>query len=705
VIDLFTPHIYQNKALEAINKSKLEGKNKSIVILPSGIGKTYLSAFETQNFNGKILFLVHREEIIAQAKKVFQKIHNISEEDIGSFDSEIKQIDKKLTFAMIQTISKAKNLKKIPPETFDYIIVDEWHHVAASSYKKVLSHFKPKFLLGMTATPYRLDGKDIFEQADSNIPYKMELKEGISSGLLVPFIYYGLWDDIDYSDISFQGHKYKEKDLNKKLLIDKRDDLIIKEVKERLGKRKCFGFCCSIKHIKRCVKKFNDAGIISAGIHHKLKSNIRKKILNDFKTGSIQVLFTRDIFNEGIDIPAVEGLLFLRPTYSKTVFFQQLGRGLRTKKGKDNVIVLDFIGNYVSAYKIRHWLETIVETGKGRTNFKPEYMHNVSEVHFDSKVVDLFEMQEPLSKEKLIENYYAVKKTLGRQPVYTDFCYTGHVSKYSMKPYETFFGGWTPFLKSINEPSVKEFIRTNPTAEQVSKYYFELKKELGRSPMQRDFKKINHKTAITHSDCKNWSELRNKLNDPILPIGEKEIVSEYFRIKQKIGRIPTKNEYDKYAKVGYKRGKVWTTIGAYMNLIKRSGDYEEYKKLYNKQYEISKQELLEIAKKVVKKNNGNIFYSQFNKITGIRQDTIERLFGSWNNLLSLSGGRVAKRVYTKEDLVKHFFSLEDKLGRIPNSVDIQNQKCSPYFQSYINQFGSWNEFIKIIKKENNRGEF
>jgi len=434
-VEVPTPNSYEIEILEKIEKSIQEGKNEFLVVAPSGLGKTYISAFATQNFKGKGLFLVHRKEIIDQAKPVFQIIHDIQKKDIGDFNNYKKQIDKKLIFAMVQTLGKHDNLNMISQTAFDYIIVDEAHHSPASSYDRILSYFKPKYKILMTATPYRMDGKDIYKYVDSNVLSAGEImkhaksdvlsagkiiKDAILRDFLCDINYHFLWDDVDYSDIYYNGYKYKDKDLNKKLLIDKRDTQIIKEVKERMGSRKCVGFCCSVKHIKRCVDKFNKSGILSAGIHHKTEPEERQKIIKEFSKGNLQIIFTRDIFNEGVSFPEIEGLLFLRPTYSQTILYQQLGRGLRKKPGKKDVLVLDFVGNSPLTCKTMKWVKAVIPTEEEKLS-KPEYSHSISKVNFDSKVVDFLELMEPVTEEKLIENYFKLKKSIGRQPRIKDF--------------------------------------------------------------------------------------------------------------------------------------------------------------------------------------------------------------------------------------------------------------------------------------------
>lgn len=465
---MIQPNLAQELALESLN----EGFTKSLVVLPSGVGKTYLSAFATKNSMGRILYVVHRNEIVEQARNSFIKVNNLIEDDVSIVNADSKDFSGKYVFATIQTLSRRKTLKIVNPKYFDYIIIDEYHHVAALTYKRLLNYFRPKKLLGMTATPFRLDGKDIMKFVDNKIAFNLSMRDAIDKGLLVPFEYHGFWDDIDYSDIKFRNYKYKESDLDKKLIIDRRNEAVIKEYKNFIDKKPSIGFCCSVKHVNYCVKKFNEAGIRAIGISYETDHIERRRIIEDFHNGRYDIIFTRDIFNEGVDFPEVEGLLFLRPTFSKTIFLQQLGRGLRTREGKEKVTVLDFIGNYINAYKSRIWLKEIIG-GEGSRPQKPEYKYNLPSVHFDSKVIDLFEAQEKMivTDEKLIQEFYRLKEKFGRNPKIKEF---DNLSVYHSSAVCARWGSWTGFLKHLNEQTNMDF---DVSKKELINNYLELKKD------------------------------------------------------------------------------------------------------------------------------------------------------------------------------------------------------------------------------------
>lgn len=414
------PHEIQSDALNALNSTRTNGHNKGVVVFATGVGKTYLSAFDALQTNSeRILFVVHRKEILRQSFISFEDVMFDRKDDMGFLHGEIKDTDKKIIFASIQTIGRERYIEQFDPEYFDYIIVDETHHVAAESYAKIFEYFKPnKFFLGLTATPERMDKKEILSYFDNNLVYEIDQKSAIDKALLVPYKYFGFKDNVDYTDIRWSGFKYNVQDLNKALMIEKRDKAILEKFDEYSKKRKTIGFCVSIEHAEYMAKLFNKNGIKSIAIHSKgsdseidIPTETKDKI-DAFRDGKYQVAFVVDMFNEGIDVKDVTSLLFLRPTESKTIFIQQMGRGLRLspETSKGDVIILDFIGSYKTAMKI---LGGLGLNGGSLREFTPgdeederqgkllyHYDNNGSQVVFQDEVVDVLkELQSASTKE------------------------------------------------------------------------------------------------------------------------------------------------------------------------------------------------------------------------------------------------------------------------------------------------------------------
>ncbi|AXX90373.1 hypothetical protein CKA55_12925 [Arcobacter suis] len=450
------PNYLQKEVLETLDACRKNNWKKGIVVLPTGTGKTYLSAFDTLKSDGKILFIVHRLDILKQAKNAFEEVY--PNEKIGILTGEVKENlhNSKILFASKDSLNTSHILESFVHDYFDYIIVDEVHHGQAPSYKIILEYFQAKFfMLGLTATPDRMDRKDIFELFDYNKVFEYTLFDAINNGFLVPFNYYGLKDNIDYSKIKYNGARYNINDLNKYLIIPERNQRIYEEYIEKGKANKAVGFCCSIKHANAMAKFFNEKGIPSVSLTSESKN--RDEVINKFTNNEIVVIFTVDLFNEGIDFPDLRVLLFLRPTESKTIFLQQLGRGLRLCNSKENVTVLDFITNYKKASKIRTYLsdgksKEIRNGGNGRIE-KIEYIYSPKcNVKFDAEVEEILDSQDlsflDIEENDLIVAYYNLKESLKRKPTPDDINQFG---EFKMSRYLSMFGSWGSFLKKINE--------------------------------------------------------------------------------------------------------------------------------------------------------------------------------------------------------------------------------------------------------------
>jgi superfamily II DNA or RNA helicase len=348
---LFRPRGAQIEALYALEESRSEGAAKGLVQAATGVGKTYLAAFDSAKYK-RVLFVAHREEILKQAAVSFKNVRH--SDDYGFFNGKQKDTDKAVIFASVATLGRKEYLTEdfFGPETFDYVVIDEFHHAVNDQYQRIVNYFKPQFLLGLTATPERMDGKNIYEICDYNVPYEISLKEAINKGMLVPFHYYGIYDETDYSSLHLVKGRYDEKELNETYIGNvRRTDLIYKYYMKYRSKR-ALGFCCSRQHAEEMAREFSKRGVASAAVYSNADgefSEDRDRAVAKLKDQEIKVIFSVDMFNEGVDIAALDMVMFLRPTESPIVFLQQLGRGLRTSRGKEYLNVLDFIGNYEKA--------------------------------------------------------------------------------------------------------------------------------------------------------------------------------------------------------------------------------------------------------------------------------------------------------------------------------------------------------------------
>lgn len=428
VIELFEPKGAQIEALYELENSREEGFDKGLVVAATGVGKTFLAAFDSAKAE-RVLFVAHREEIIKQAAISFKNVRK--SEDIGFFYNITKDNDKSMIFALVQTLGKDEYLKEeyFKRDYFDYIVIDEFHHAVSSNYRKIIDYFTPKFLLGLTATPERLDSKDVFSLCDYNTVYEIRLSDAINKGYLVPFRYYGIYDQmVNYEDIEFKNGKYNDKELEEALMLDKRGELILKHY-QKYNSSRALGFCSSKKHAEYMAKYFCENGVTSVAVYSGENgeySENRNAALNKLTKGEIKVIFSVDMFNEGLDIPSIDMVMFLRPTESPTVFLQQLGRGLRRHKGKKYLNVLDFIGNYKKADLLPFLLSgknySRIEAKKGILN-EEEYPEDCR-VDFDFRIIDVFKKlaaKEMNIKDRILEEFLRVKELVGHRPSRVEF--------------------------------------------------------------------------------------------------------------------------------------------------------------------------------------------------------------------------------------------------------------------------------------------
>jgi superfamily II DNA or RNA helicase/diadenosine tetraphosphate (Ap4A) HIT family hydrolase len=343
------PNSIQLEALDALKLSRRAAHTKGLVVLATGLGKTYLAAFDCKAIGSeRVLFVAHRDEILGQAKDTFQAV--FPEKLVGTYQGGTHDRDVDLLFASVQTISRESHLAQFAPEHFDYIVMDEFHHAAASTYRKILGHFKPRFLLGLTATPERTDGRSLLDLCGDNLVYRRDLIHGITQKLLVPFRYFGVKDSVDFEPIPWRSGKFDAAALTNAVATEERAQQAFDEYERRAtpGPRRTLCFCCSVEHADFMAAFFRRHGKTAVAVHSEATSAPRAKSLRDLKSGAVEIICAVDVFNEGLDVPDVNTVLMLRPTESPVVFLQQLGRGLRRAEDKIDLVVVDFIGNHRS---------------------------------------------------------------------------------------------------------------------------------------------------------------------------------------------------------------------------------------------------------------------------------------------------------------------------------------------------------------------
>ena len=430
-----TPNKMQQEALKALEKLQQDNKHKALLISATGTGKTYLSAFAVKKANPKrLLFLAHREQILKQACKTFTQI--IPDIQYGILSANHKDFHKPYLFATINMLSKEENLTQFTPTHFDYIIIDETHRAGASSYLKILNYFQPQFLLGMTATPERTDGFDIYQLFDHNIAYEIRLNQAMQENLLCPFHYFGI------TDITVDDQEINDNSTFNDLTTDARVTHIINQSQyygfsgERL---RGLIFCSQIEEAQILSQKFNERGFNTIALSGKdsqeTRTNAIHKLEQKERSTGLDYIFTVDIMNEGIDIPAINQIIMLRPTKSAIIFVQQLGRGLRKYPQKDYVVILDFIGNYQNNFMIPIALSG--DTSYNKDNIRHyvaegnRFIFGASTIHFDKiarqKIYQAIDSAK-LSDTALLKNeYLQLKQKLGKIPSIFDFSQFGSI--------------------------------------------------------------------------------------------------------------------------------------------------------------------------------------------------------------------------------------------------------------------------------------
>ena len=428
------PNSMQIEALNNIEQLRSSGKDKALLISATGTGKTFLSAFDTKKVNPKkFLFVVHRLNIAEAAMKAYIAIFGDSK-SMGIYSGNRKELEADFIFSTIQTISRENHLNQFNSHFFDYIVIDETHRAGAESYQKILNHFKPKFLLGMTATPERTDGLDVFKLFNYNIAYEIRLHRALDENMLSPFHYYGV------TDITVNGKVLEENADFKLLASQERISRIIEKANIYScdnGKVRGLVFCSTVEECKALSNGFNQRGLKSISltgenIEHERAQAILRLEADEAET-KLEYIFTVDIFNEGIDIPSVNQIIMLRPTQSAIVFVQQLGRGLRKIEDKEYLTVIDFIGNYKNNFLVP--IALYGDTSYNKDSLRKlmssgsSLIPGTSTINFDKisreRIFEAIDAANMRLKRDLVKDYKLLKFRLGRIPMMIDFIEQG----------------------------------------------------------------------------------------------------------------------------------------------------------------------------------------------------------------------------------------------------------------------------------------
>jgi len=371
------PFPHQQDMLERLHVERdIRGRNRNLLVAATGTGKTVMAALDYRNLrkqlgngNPTLLFVAHRKEILKQSLRMYREVL-----DDASFGELLYAGEDphewNHVFASVQSLN-VQRLEQLAPDHFDIIVIDEFHHATATTYRRVIDHFKPKQLLGLTATPERMDGRNVQDEFfDGHIAAEMRLWEALANDLLCPFHYFGIPDGTDLSDLAWQKGAYTDRDLDNVYTGNHaRARIIVQQIRDKVSNpeaMRALGFCVTKTHAHFMADFFRKAGFQATALDSDSPAEVRARALADLRDGKLQVIFSVDLFNEGLDIPNVDTLLLLRPTNSATVFLQQLGRGLRRTETKPVLTVLDFIGQHRKEFRFEEQFRAMTNLSRNR---------------------------------------------------------------------------------------------------------------------------------------------------------------------------------------------------------------------------------------------------------------------------------------------------------------------------------------------------
>lgn len=449
-----SPNEVQVEALAALHATREKGFKRGLVVMATGLGKTWLAAFDARQLKvKKLLFVAHRDEIIRQAQATFIQMN--PKAHTGLYNGQ-QQEQADWLFASIQTLGRPEHLQQFGEDYFDYIIVDEFHHATAPSYRRLLDYFQPQFLLGLTATPDRTDQADILALCDDNLVFERGLRDAIVDKHLVPFIYQGIYDEfIDYDEIPWRNGRFDPNALDVAFASHKRANHALEKWQE-FSQTKTLAFCVSQKHADFMAGVFNQAGVKSAAVYSG-SAIPRNQALTELAEGSLKVIFSVDLFNEGTDLPAIDTLLMLRPTESRIVFLQQFGRGLRLCSGKTHLMVIDLVGNHKACLFKPELLRSITQTPPADKNINNEKEAALPEgcfINLEPELIPLLEKLRFGGRLKVVDDYRQLKEELGYRPTAVQAFQAGFNFSKLRKQHTS----WFELLKDEEDLTVSELV-------------------------------------------------------------------------------------------------------------------------------------------------------------------------------------------------------------------------------------------------------
>ncbi len=637
----------QNEALKALEKAHKDGKNQGLIVMAPGLGKTRVAALDVKAYlkkhkDARILFICHGAEILLHAKDEFRGFFGDTY-SFGFFCNAFEKCSKRVDFLFATFQTMLKDKKKFKPETFDYIVVDECHHAKADGWEKVATYFKPKFILGLTATPERMDRRDITE-IFGEPTFGKDLYGAIQEGLLSNVEYRLILDDIEaLLDVvnETNDEKLTLGELNKKVFVPKRDEEIVKLIKAHSkGKKnpRTMIFCSSIEHAENISKLIKDSKVV----HSLLPQDVNRENIKSFQNGNLRTIVSVNKLNEGVDIPETDVVVFLRSSGSKTIIQQQLGRGLRPVEGKDNVLVLDFVANCERLLEFLTISRQAFNGKKRNPTERDKFIVKIGSTRFEANEIKILEYLKK-AKELSEKRYMICTKEEALQMLIDFGKKTGRTPSMHMVDYD-------PDMPSSN-------------------VYIGHFGSFNGALMQAGFK-INKKGRYTDDELLQLLEECGKKNDrtPTIPMVDDD------------PNMPSASVFK-------------NRFGSWNNALKLAG----FKGNKYKERKFTDDELLKLLKKCGKKNGRTPTLSMVDNDPDMpSQSVYKKRFGNFNNALRLAGfGADLVDRYTDDELLQLLKECGKKNGKTPTNRMVKADSNMPSTVTYARHFGSWSNALRL----------
>lgn len=720
-MDAYKPRRYQQICLDSLRDVRDQGANKALVVMASGLGKTLTGAFDIREYlktnpNGRVLVLCHSRDILEQTKTVFKDLFGdgYSYGMYNGHEKAARQTD--FLFANLQSVNLHR--EEFDPDEFCYVIVDEAHHSPATTYRAAIEHFRPQFLLGMTATPERMDDADL-EGIFGKTVYEYRLTEAVRDGWLSEVEYRVKTDEIQKMEtILDSGERFSLSQLNREIFAPKRDEEIIRIIRKDISGKDnptMVIFCQTIAHAEKFAELMGDAVVI----HSQMDVDERKRRLQGFRTGKIKTVCAVDILNEGIDVPRTDVIVFLRVTQSKIVFTQQLGRGLRRAKGKDKVLVLDFVSTADRLYLLyqmeREFKSTVGRYPRKKGFGDREYFTlNVSNPVFQERQVDIMALIEKarnrcviVDDDEMIQQLRAFGDSIGHVPTQKEVALAEGLP--SHETYRLRFGSFDRALELAGFGKQRIHHKVFETREAILDAIRQKAEEIRKTPGRRDL--------CADENMPSMQQIRREfgsLNDAIIAAGlsvnkfvlslsDDEMLNLLIKKAKKIGFTPSSKEVNEDPNMP-NTSSYEKRFGSYNKAVEKAGLTPNKKGAsYNFRRELSDNDLLRQLRRKAEELGRTPFAREVDQDPNMASvSTFLARFGTYLRAVRKAGLQPAKVRYTDEELLELLRQKTAELGRVPLLKEIDQDPDLPASSLYYTHFRNYSNAVMKAGLKPNR---